>query len=259
MPARNVPERFLVAFSLAGEQRARVRAIAEATEEKIGFGTVFFDEWFEAYLAGDDADLKLQAIYAHRCDLAVVCVSGHYGSKAWTLAEHKAIRARAMQASEAKDERERLGVMPIRVGDGEVEGILFNTIVPDVRQRSPEQTAELIVARLRMVVPAQAAAAAHFSLPPSPANPIYLPQVGPERMGLHQALAKIFPRSKDIAARAADLGITDLPESNDADELWADCLRQLGNRPIGHRDIRGLLAAALQADPTNKFLLRMYR
>jgi hypothetical protein len=259
MPARDFPERFLVAFSLAGEQRSLVREIAKATEERLGLGTVFFDEWFEAFLAGSDADVKLQRIYADRCDLAVVCVSGQYGDKAWTQAEHEAIRARAMRARAAKGERERKGVMPIRVGDGEMEGILFNTIVPDVRQRSPEEAAELIVARLRLVVPVQVAAAPPLKLPPTPANPIHLPQVGPERMGLHQTLVKIFPRSKDIAACAAELGITDLPDSNDVDELWADCLRQLGNRPPDNRDIRGLLAAALQVEPANKFLLRMYR
>lgn len=218
MPARKVPERFLVAFSLAGEQRALVRAIAEATEAKTGFGTVFFDEWFEAYLAGDDADLRLQAIYAQRCVLAVVCISGHYGDKPWTLAEHAAIRARVMQARAAEDERERMGVLPIRVGDGEVEGLLFNTIAPDVRQRGPAKAAELIVERLRLVVP-EPAAAPPSTLPPAPPNPIYVPPGGPERMGLHETLVKLFPRPRDIEARAAELGITDLPESSDPDEL----------------------------------------
>ena len=75
MPTRDVPERFLVAFSLAGEQRDLVRTIAEAVENKLGCGAVFLDEWFEHYIAGDDADLKLQDIYGRRCDLAVVCVS----------------------------------------------------------------------------------------------------------------------------------------------------------------------------------------
>jgi len=237
MPARSIPERFLVAFSLAGEQRALVRAIAEATEEKLGTGTVFFDEWFEAYLAGYDADLKLQEIYARGCALAVVCISSHYGDKPWTLAEHSAIRARAMQARAAADERERQGVLPVRVGDGEVEGILFNTIVPDVRGRAPDASAELIVERLRLVVPELAEAPPSTSSLP-PANPSYVPPGGPERVGLHERLVRLYPRRKDIEARAAELGLTDLPESNDPDELWANVLRRLCN---GHVDISGLL------------------
>ncbi|MDH3602250.1 MAG: TIR domain-containing protein [Candidatus Tectomicrobia bacterium] len=92
--ARKLPEKFLVAFSFAGEQRDLVRAIAEAVEKKIGSNSVFFDEWFEYYIAGQDADLKLHEIYGERCELAVVCISERYGGKPWTQAEHEAIRAR---------------------------------------------------------------------------------------------------------------------------------------------------------------------
>jgi hypothetical protein len=45
--ARKMPERFLVAFSLAGEQRELVRAVAEEVERRLGESTVFYDEWFE--------------------------------------------------------------------------------------------------------------------------------------------------------------------------------------------------------------------
>jgi hypothetical protein len=153
MSLREVPEKFLVAFSLAGEQRDLVRAIAEAVEARLGRGAVFLDEWFEHYIAGDDADLKLQDIYGRRCELAVVCGSQRYGSKPWTQAEHRAIRARYMQCSAAVDTRERESILPIRVGDGEVEGILFNAIVPDVRRRSAAESAELIIARLQLLRP----------------------------------------------------------------------------------------------------------
>jgi hypothetical protein len=153
MSARPLPEKFLVAFSLAGEQRDLVRGIAEAVERELGSGTVFFDEWFEAYLGGDDADLKLQEIYGKKCELAVFCVSGRYGDKPWTQAEHRAIRARFMKATESADRRERLTVFPIRVGDGEVEGILFNAIVPDIRGRSLADRAQLVLDRLRLIIP----------------------------------------------------------------------------------------------------------
>ena len=146
MTAREMPEEFLVAFSLAGEQRELVRAIAEALERKLGYGTVFLDEWFEYYLAGPDGDLKLQEIYSQRCKLAVVCISQRYGDKQWTQTEHRAIRARFMKG-------EQHAILPIRVGDGEVEGILFNTIVPDVRSRSSAESVQLILDRLHLVEP----------------------------------------------------------------------------------------------------------
>lgn len=153
MAARKIPDRFLVAFSLAGEQRDLVRSIADAVEGMLGRQTVFLDEWYEHYLAGADADLKLQDIYGSRCDLAVVCISKRYGGKPWTLAEHEAIRARLMLARASDDPRAREGILPIRVGDGEVPDIPFNTIIPDVRERAPRETAQLIVDRLRMLLP----------------------------------------------------------------------------------------------------------
>jgi hypothetical protein len=151
MSLRHPPKRFQVAFSFAGEQRDLVRAVAEAVERELGSPNVFFDEWFEHYIAGDDADLKLQEIYGERCVLVVVCVSERYGGKPWTLAEHAAIRARQMKSSVSSDERDRLGILPIRVGDGDVKGILFNAIVPDIRNRSFAWAAELILERLRLV------------------------------------------------------------------------------------------------------------
>jgi hypothetical protein len=153
MTTRTLPSEFLVAFSFAGEQRNLVREIAIALEKELGEGTVFFDEWFEYYIAGDDADLRLQEIYAQRCQLAVVCVSERYEGKPWTRAEHAAIRARQMELRTSLNEQDQLRILPLRVGDGEVKGITANTICPDARQKSVHQTAELIVNRLRLIVP----------------------------------------------------------------------------------------------------------
>jgi hypothetical protein len=89
MPNRELPNKFLVAFSFAGEHRELVRAIAEAVENELGRATVFFDEWYQYYVAGADADEKLQQIYDERSELVVICVSEQYGSKPWTLAEQK--------------------------------------------------------------------------------------------------------------------------------------------------------------------------
>ena len=95
MPALPFPEneKFLVAFSLAGEQRHFVRAIAEAVGRELGSGTVFFDEWFEHHLGGGGGDLKLQRICGEQSILAVYCVSNEHGRKPWTLTEHEAFRA----------------------------------------------------------------------------------------------------------------------------------------------------------------------
>jgi len=151
--ARRVSERFLVAFSLAGEQREFVRAIAEEVERRLGESTVFYDEWFEFFIAGDDADLKLQRIYREQCELAVICISDAYGGKPWTRAEYTAVRARHMEAARSELARDRDRVLAVRVGEGEVEGIHLNYIAPDLRSRSPGDAAQLIIDRLRFVSP----------------------------------------------------------------------------------------------------------
>jgi hypothetical protein len=148
MPVREVPARFAVAFSLAGEQRLLVLAVAQEVEAALGRSTVFYDDWYMHLIAGPDADLRLQSIYAEKAELVIVCVSGAYGDKPWTHTEYRAVRSRFEQAVTAED---RLRVLPLRVGDGEVEGVLFNEIVPDIRNKTPAEVAELIVGRLNLV------------------------------------------------------------------------------------------------------------
>jgi hypothetical protein len=149
MSVRDVPGRFAVAFSLAGEQRHLVLPIAQEVEAILGRSTVFYDSWYEHWIAGSDADLLLQELYGKGAELVVVCVSGAYGDKPWTLTEHRAVRARLMQAVPTPTDRQR--IFPIRVGDGEFKGVLLNEIVPDIRGRTAIEAAELIVARLNLV------------------------------------------------------------------------------------------------------------
>jgi hypothetical protein len=144
----SIPDRFAVAFSLAGEQRELVRAIATEVRDRLGGTGVFLDEWFEHYLAGNDADLKLQDIYGDGCDLVVVCVSANYNDKPWTQTEHAIIRARYMNRRHTQD---GLQILPLRVGDGEVAGIPTNAIVPDARGLGVPGAADLILKRLGLI------------------------------------------------------------------------------------------------------------
>jgi hypothetical protein len=145
---REVPVRFAVAFSLAGEQRQLVLPVAQEVEAILGRSTVFYDDWYEHWIAGLDADLLLQRLYGEMAEVVVVCVSGAYRDKPWNRTELRAVRTRLMQASRAED---RNRIFPVRVGDGEVEGVPLNEIVPDLRLKTPTEAAELIVARLNLV------------------------------------------------------------------------------------------------------------
>lgn len=144
--ARPYPERFKVAFSLAGEQRELVQSIAVEVERLLGLGTVFYDEWYESVIAGFDGDLELQKIYHAKTDLVMVCISANYDSKPWTKIEWEAIRALQAVLRVSDDLGDRLRVLPIRVGDGEVQGFYLTSIYIEARSRTPRQT-ELIADR----------------------------------------------------------------------------------------------------------------
>jgi hypothetical protein len=193
-----MPEKFLVAFSLAGAQRELVRAIAEAVEQRLGRGTVFFDEWYEHYLAGEAADLKLQKIYGTQSTLAVLCVSKDYDDRSWTRAEYEAIRARMFAARTSPDQRQRDAVLPLRVGDGDVEGILITAIVPDVRERGAAQAAQLIVDRLGLIDPGLTTAQAETSSEPQwPADPPTLSWPMADHSGAREAFARLLTAGVD--------------------------------------------------------------
>jgi len=140
--------RFDVALSFAGDgKRLYVRAVAELLRRELGEGKVFFDEWFEAELAGHDGHVVLQNIYRKETCLVVTCVCEGYNEKPWTQEEWRAIQAFERNLRAAK---ERLRFLPLRFGDGEVDGLFETAIVPDVRSRSPEETAGLILERWRL-------------------------------------------------------------------------------------------------------------
>ena len=150
-----LPDRFLVAFSFAGEQRDLIRRVAERVQHTLGPGNVFLDEWFEHYLAGPDADLRLQQIYGERCALAVVCVSGQQSGRRWNGAEWEAIRARQIEAKSRRMIATDWESCPSALATAISRAFCSVTVteVPDVRGQSPDQIAELILRRLRQIIP----------------------------------------------------------------------------------------------------------
>jgi len=176
-----------------------VRSIAEAVEERLGRGSVFLDEWFEYYIAGSDVDTRLQEIYGQKTELVIVSVSANYGGKPWTLAEHAAIRALYMQLSASKDKKDAFRILPLRTGDGDVKGI-FSTSVPDVRQRPVAQTAELIVNRLRLIVPdAKLADTFRQTIPDAQVSATYLPETAGPSLAPRQRQVFVSYSTKDLS------------------------------------------------------------
>ena len=142
--------RFEVALSFAGDhKRDKIRATAKILEQELGEGKVFFDEWFEAEIAGVDAQIVLQRIYGESSQLVVACICSRYGEKPWTQDEWRAILSFERGLRDAgKENLQRQRFLPIRFDDGDVDGLFKTAIVPDCRKRSPEEIAKLILQRL---------------------------------------------------------------------------------------------------------------
>jgi hypothetical protein len=145
----NPSYRFEIALSFAGDnKRDAVREVATLLRAEIGATRVFFDEWFESELAGHDGQTLLQNIYRSNAHLVVVCICGRYGEKPWTQEEWRAIQSfeRTLRTPSAPPYF-RFRLLPLRFGDGDVEGLFDTAIVPDVRSRTPQQIAQLILER----------------------------------------------------------------------------------------------------------------
>lgn len=150
--------RFEVAFSFAGPHRDKVRAIAQivraaidADIAKYNQGRVFFDEWFEHELLGSDMDVLLQRIYHKQSRMVVADLSEEYADRKWPQSESRAIRSLRMELDTARDETERLRLLNIRFGEGDVPGVLDTDGWLD-GQRSAEVCAELILRRHALLV-----------------------------------------------------------------------------------------------------------
>jgi hypothetical protein len=158
MTTPEFPDRFHVAFSFSGEERDFVREIATAVQKKLEPGSVFFDEWYEAIIAGYSAAQFLQDIYSQRAKLVVLCASPSHGQKPWTLAERAAADALRFTLENSEDATARLRVLPMRVSEGfrfdqTQRGYLPTTIYMDAIGKTAAKTAELIIMRLRTIDP----------------------------------------------------------------------------------------------------------
>ena len=134
-------DKYHVALSFAGEDRAYVKAVAESLQAR---GVrAFYDEFEDTNLWGKDLYTYLSDIYQNRAFYTVIFVSAAYRNKLWTNHERKAAQARAFSES-------REYILPA-VFDKSVEtpGVLKTTAYLDLKILTPQQFAEKILQKLR--------------------------------------------------------------------------------------------------------------
>ena len=138
--------RWDVALSFAGAQRAYVEQVAEALKAR---GVrCFYDADEQIELWGRYLAEELPAIYGEQAGAVVVFVSAEYVARDWTRLERRAALDRAV-----RERREY--VLPARFDDTPVPGLLAGMVTVDLRGRSPEQFADMIIGKLTALRPTE--------------------------------------------------------------------------------------------------------
>ena len=170
--------RWDAALSFAGAQREYVEQVAAALKAR---GVrCFYDADEQVELWGRNLAEELPRIYAEESAAVVVFVSADYAAGRWTRLERRAAFSRAVAEAGAF-------VLPARFDDSELPGLLDDVVSVDLRGLTPEQFADLVVAKL-----------ADLGVGPSPfpdeagrAPPggVWLAQADPRRLGVHAAIS----------------------------------------------------------------------
>ena len=129
-----------VVISFAGEDRQVAKKLTDGLILK-GM-TVFYDEYSRADLWGKDLYTHLTGIYRDKSKYCLMIISEFYVKKQWTSHERRAAQARAF-----KEHREY--ILPLRLDDTPVDGVLETTGYVDYRDLQAEEIVELVVQKVR--------------------------------------------------------------------------------------------------------------
>ena len=131
--------RWDVALSFDGAQRDYVEQVAQALQAR---GVrCFYDADEQIELWGRYLAEELPAIYAEQAAAVVVFVSAEYAAQDWTRLERRAALNRAVR------ERGEY-VLPARFDDTPLPGLLSDMVTVDLRTKTPQQFAAMIVGKL---------------------------------------------------------------------------------------------------------------
>lgn len=131
-----------IAISYAGEDRSYAEALADVLRNR---GVqVFYDKYEKAVLWGQDLYTYLSDLYQNKSRYCILFLSKYYAAKLWTKHELQSAQARALREQNAY-------ILPIRLDNTQIPGILPTTGYLDWSQETPETIADLLVEKLRAV------------------------------------------------------------------------------------------------------------
>jgi len=129
-----------VAISYAGEDLVHAKALAATL--KAHEVHVFFDLYEKPTLWGQDLYAYLSDIYQNQAQYCVMFLSQHYATKLWPTHEREATQARAFKEQEVY-------ILPIRLDDTEVLGILRTTAYLHWHRETVESITTAIMEKLK--------------------------------------------------------------------------------------------------------------
>ncbi|MDN7803079.1 toll/interleukin-1 receptor domain-containing protein [Burkholderia gladioli] len=132
-------KKYDIAISFAGEDREVAERLALLISTQ-GLN-VFYDMYEQADLWGKDLYTHLSKVYKDDAKYCLLLISKAYATKQWTTHERKSAQARAFSENEEY-------ILPLRLDDSEVDGILPTVGYLDYRNVSEENIIESIVKKV---------------------------------------------------------------------------------------------------------------
>ena len=134
-------EKYDFAISFAGEDRDIAENLVSLI--KATGCTVFYDDFERSRLLGKDLYQELSAIYMDRARFCLVLISAAYLKKLWTRHELRSAQAGAF----GKDDEY---ILPLRLDDTDVPGILPTTGYIDLRRLPLEEVALILLEKTEL-------------------------------------------------------------------------------------------------------------
>ena len=132
-------KKYDVTLSFAGEDRHYAEKLANLLKSE-GY-SVFYDDYEKAELWGKNLYDHFSSVYKDQARYCVMFLSKHYARKLWTKHERQSAQARAFEESKEY-------ILPIRLDDTEIPGILGTLGYLDLRSMSIEEIYQTLVEKL---------------------------------------------------------------------------------------------------------------
>ncbi len=134
-----------VALSFAEEDCIHAKQLAQLLES--GGFRVFYDEYEKPHLARKNLYEELSSVYQNRARYCVMFVSEYYARKWWPNHERESAQARALV------EQNREYILPVRLDDTEIPGLLMTVGYLDMRSMTIEQVYQVLEKKLTAAKP----------------------------------------------------------------------------------------------------------